>query len=345
MNPITPARLNPAQEYVHPYSVKDVISAVSAIVPSFDGDPMTLSNFTRASETIINTYADRHNVGNIINTFLLDCIRNKIVGRAARLVGSRQVDTWGELRRLLDSSYQDQRSENSLMTDLMNVRPFRSDVPMRFGTRIKDVLCLLLNKIKSIEQNQDRLRMKTEMHEATALQVFLRGLMEFGALGDRVRYQNPATLEAAMAMVIEEENFLHACGRSTGLRVNNRELKSQNNHGRNFHTPPPPRTQGIQSRSFPTPNQRSQSNYRTQRPQSFRFAKSPGQMQDRRSNRATPMELGYTRSHGERSDPRPNAQRRATEEHINQQQIGNEPYYAEDDQDFRQEASNSQWTN
>lgn len=276
---------------------------------------------------------------------------SRLTGKALSLIGSRNVESWADIKGCLMLNFQDQRTEDCLVADVMNIRPNRNETPYNFGMRIKDSLNLLCSKITLTEQDAARLDLKSKMYGETALQAYLRGLVSYGLLGDKVRYQKPDSLEKAMALVLEEENFAYSCGRTNALNVGYtlqkqqapvfQKPKVQNSipHVRQNPVNFPPRNaynqfmpntftqanqfipnqlnQGNQSmpsyynRNNPSTSNNFGTNYSRQnvqtsyyKPPSFKFAKSPGQLQNNRISKPTPMDVSVQRTHTY-SNPRP----------------------------------------
>ncbi|KAK9692905.1 hypothetical protein QE152_g34818 [Popillia japonica] len=82
----------------------------------------------------------------------------------------------------------------------------KNENPYSFGQRIKDLLNLLLTKMQ-LDSREELIPLKTTMYKNTALQTYKRGLMHRGRIGELMYIKNPATLEAAMAEVLEHQNW------------------------------------------------------------------------------------------------------------------------------------------
>lgn len=178
-------------------------------IPNYDGDRATLAIFLSACDNLLNTFANRENLADPNNEWLLRTILSKLEGRARILVGSREDATnWPRIRTLLLQYFSDQRNEDCLVRDLMNSKPKPNESPYQFGTRIQDVKSLLQTKIRlTIAEENERL-IKNRIYDNLALQTFLHGLQ--GQTGLAVRLQHPNNLEQAMSFVLEEENFMYA---------------------------------------------------------------------------------------------------------------------------------------
>lgn len=310
-NPENPtmAQANPVPE--HPYTPKDITQPMINIIPLFDGNPQTLPVYVESCEFLIHNYANLNDPTDPINSFIMRIVQSRLTGKALQLIGSRgKLTTWRELKALLELNFADQRSEKCLLSDLIHVKPERGLSPYNFGNKCKDTLNLLLTKVKQTE-TEERTVLKTQMYAETALETYLKGLMHYGKLGDKVRFRNPQNLETAMAYVIEEENFLYSIGAHANLNIDYKHQKqilpnqTKNNQPQQlfypkFKTQNQPIYQPIYPRyqipqqywkpqqTFSKPNNPPQ-----QRPQSFKFMKSPGQLQEK-PQKPTPMEIAST---------------------------------------------------
>ena len=224
-----------------PKTVADVTRNHLDVVPKFSGEPTTLPIFLSACEYLINTFANVAEPTAPINEYLLRVIISKLEGKALTLIGSREeVRQWGVLKNMLQNYFGDQRDEKCLARDLQDLRAHKTESPYNFGTRVQDVRGLLLTKVKLTEENVVTLVEKIKIYDDMTLQTYLRGLSDQTRL--MVRSQQPKSLEEAMSMVIEEENFHYS-------------LKKDNhiNDHRNYKPPMKmtPSTPNIQRNFYP----------------------------------------------------------------------------------------------
>lgn len=296
-------------------NVSDVTLNHIALIPTYEGDPNTLTMYISSCEYLISRFASKDTTADI-NEYLLRLFQSKLSGKALQLVGSRETLTdWTELKELLELNFCDQRSENCLLQDLMQLRPDRGESAYNFGLRCKNVLNLLLTKVKMSVTDANKRSVKVEMHKDTALQTFLRGITQFGEIGHRVRFRTPENLEKAMSLVLEEENFNYLTRQPNNVnKTEFRPIKQKiplvtntwrNQQTANFRTQAPPQhnVQGASSSPFqykpPAYTYKPFTQYTQQRtPQasSFRFARTPGQIEHKRQPRQTPMEIDSART-------------------------------------------------
>ncbi|KAK9721509.1 hypothetical protein QE152_g21509 [Popillia japonica] len=93
----------------------------------------------------------------------------------------------------------------------MSEQPKKGENPYTFGQRIKDILNLLLTKMQ-MDTGEELIPHKNTLYKDAALQTYKRGLMRHGRLGEMIYLKDPDTLEAAMADVLEYQNWQYRCG-------------------------------------------------------------------------------------------------------------------------------------
>lgn len=202
-------------------------------IPHYDGNPNTLNVFVDNCENLISTFSDSNNPA--LNGFIFRAIIGRLTGRALALIGPRtELNTWADVKNLLTQSFSDQRNIDCLEQDLIVLRPFKNETPYNFGMRCQDARSLIISKINSLPQGRDK-AIKIENYNKLALRTFIRGLPHF--IQNNVRLRDPDTLEKAMSLVIEEENFLYSQNRSNNLNSQNNYKPIQKNLPTNFRQP------------------------------------------------------------------------------------------------------------
>nr|CAI5849420.1 unnamed protein product [Callosobruchus analis] len=99
-------------ENIEPYRCSETFS----IVPENDGNPILLSTFLNACRTARPMAIEEQKVLVVLH------IKNKLRGRAAELVNSRNPKTWDEIRYLLNTYFGDLGDLTSLIADLQHLR-------------------------------------------------------------------------------------------------------------------------------------------------------------------------------------------------------------------------------
>lgn len=173
-------------------------------VPVFNGDQKTVGIFISAAQATIDRLKKPQD--EVYNATLFQAIRNKLVGPAQAIIATNPQITWEQIKEEIRRRFGDQRSENTLTTELLTLTQHRNEKPLEFGERCKDIRDLILSKIAAVE-TPAILGYKTIMFNDIALQTFLKGTNP--ELSRILRCKSPRTLEEALRMTIEEENYLY----------------------------------------------------------------------------------------------------------------------------------------
>lgn len=186
-------------------------------IPNFDGNPHTLSIFINNCTSLINTFYRPED--EILNNFIVRAIIGKLTGRALSLIGSRinELNTWQDIKNALELSFGDQRNLDCLVQDLISLTPGKSETPYNFGMRCQDARSLIFTKLNSLNLQQNDRILRIRNYEELALKTFIRGLS--GQLQNNIRLRDPDSLEKAMTLVIEEENFSYAQNRQNSINA------------------------------------------------------------------------------------------------------------------------------
>lgn len=196
-------------------------------ITAYDGNPYTLNIFLNSCEQFLISFFNTAKTEDPINQFLLKAVLGKLTGRALMLIGNRpEINDWDSIKKALKLNFSDQRDLDSLVQDLILLRPFKNESPYDFGTRCQDARSLILTKIDCSELEDAEKRLQTKNYDDLALKTFIRGLN--GHIQNNVRLRNPDTLEKAMTLVIEEENFLYYTQQNNALQVKNPNTSMQN---------------------------------------------------------------------------------------------------------------------
>lgn len=240
-------------------------------VPTYDGDQTTLEIFISSCDHLFTTFSSSDP---LINSYLVRVVIGKLVGRAQILVATRaELNTWPLIKSALRSCFGDQRNLDCLEQDLILLRPQRNESPLDFGRRIqvtRSKLSTKINSLSALEMPETTKAVYLKQYDSLALKTFIRGLT--GSLRSIIRLQNPRSLEIAMNLVIEEQNFHYTQNltyhnnRSPQPQMNNKKPQSPFNNTPqypqknffhhqtyqkpNFYEP----THQIQNKQYQTPN-------------------------------------------------------------------------------------------
>lgn len=188
-----------------------------SIVPDFDGNPNKLHRFIQSAEALLLHYFDTNNLANFQNTLLLNGILNKLHGRAEEIVAIHgATSNWHDIKNALLLHFGDQRDENCLNQDLVNLRQNNGETPKEFHEKIMSLLNTICNYI-DLKCDAALRPSKREFFTKQALKTFLAGLKE--PLGPIIRAMRPQSLAQALQFIIEEDNIKHY--QKSGTIVNN----------------------------------------------------------------------------------------------------------------------------
>lgn len=177
------------------------------ILPCFDGNPSELYDFIKVSVTLLNHYFDARpeNIGCIQNVLILQGIISKIKGRAKEVISIYGCNSWESIKETLIQNFGDQRDENSLTRDLVNLRQLPNDTPMQFYERVMALLNTANNYVELHNNNAAITASKRSFFRQQALKTFLAGLRE--PIGSTIRAMRPQSLADAIQYIQEELNI------------------------------------------------------------------------------------------------------------------------------------------
>lgn len=177
-------------------------SEMVKIIPTFGGDARLLPLFIKKCEYII----DKFQGNELQNEYLFHVITSRLVGEAAALVGERdQIESWTELKSLLQEHFGDPRTEDCLVLELESTKIQMGENYEDFCHRIQHMRSVLIAKVNETTTDQSLRSSKHSIYTNTSLRVFLHNLPPY--LVRLVRMRNVTSLEAALRIVLEEQNF------------------------------------------------------------------------------------------------------------------------------------------
>lgn len=185
------------------------------IIPIFSGDARMLPLYIKKCEYVLTTFQ-----GTIAqNNYLFHVLTSRLSGEAASLVGERDsIDTWDELKKLLNQHFGDPRTEDCLAMELESCRINRGESYLDFCHRIQRMRSVLFAKISETIIDDSLRKAKQIIYSNRAMNVFLFNLPPF--LVRLVRLRDVTTLEDALKIVLEEQNFQAVYDSKTNDRRN-----------------------------------------------------------------------------------------------------------------------------
>lgn len=176
-----------------------------SIVPEYDGNPNELYNFIQVTTLLLNHYWNAADAGCFQNHILTQGIISKLKGRAKEVVSIYGCSDWPSIKDVLIQNFADQRNENSLTRDLVNLRQGFNEAPHQFYEKVMGLLNTISNYVE-LHNNDDAIKKsKKSFFQQQALTTFLAGLKE--PLGSTIRAMRPKDLVHAMQYIQEENNI------------------------------------------------------------------------------------------------------------------------------------------
>jgi hypothetical protein len=194
-------------------------------IPNYNGDPNTLEIFINACENLFTNFGNNQD----LQSYLIRAIISKLTDRALILIGTKtELKNWPLVKNALRLSFGDQRNLDCLEQDLITSCPFRNEHPLDFGKRVQLIrsrLAAKLNTLTEIEMPSITKAVYMKQYDQLAQKTFIRGLP--GNLQSIVRLRNPTSIEHAMSIVTEEENFRYTQNFSNLLNTNQKPTNNR----------------------------------------------------------------------------------------------------------------------
>lgn len=271
------------------------------IIPEYSGDANSLYRFLNAGDHIFSQYFDVQNVNNFQNIITINAIIGKLKGKALEIIDVNAVNSWPAIKQVLIQNFSDQRDENSLNRDLVNLHQ-GNESPQQFYDKCLNLLTTLINYINIHNDDENVIACKRDFFTAQALKTFLAGLRE--PLGSTIRAMRPESLPKALQYIKEENNIMYLQKRNQPLLNNNSKQINQNpNQNFKFNNAPRFPPNWFQQRSNGNMNfNPNRSNWNNNNQQHFR---QPNLNQFRNQNQQNKYNYFY-------QDPKRNPKPRPT---------------------------------
>lgn len=184
-------------EAVEPYKISEIFS----IVPEYDGNSIFLNTFITSCTT-----AQSMAVGNQ-STLLVLHIKNKLRGRAAELVNSRNPSSWDEIRNLLESHFGDPRDLSSLIQDLQRMRQLPNESPLTFAARLQTHEAKMHAAVNKQNLTTKEKSAQISLIDSMALNSLLTGVEP--RIGQILRASDPDDIVTAVSRIKRELQLNH----------------------------------------------------------------------------------------------------------------------------------------
>lgn len=182
------------------YSYK--LSEIFSLIPEYDGDQITLSNFIRSCSSAFSITKDEQ------KDLLIVHLRNKLKGRAANIINSRDFTDWGSIKAVLTSHFGEKRDTTSLIHDLQLLFQNPNESAVSFYNRVQIHFSKITNSIElSSDLTAAEKENQTEFCEGICLRTVLTGLQP--SIRTVIRSQNPEDLCDVGKLIVEEEKLMY----------------------------------------------------------------------------------------------------------------------------------------
>lgn len=220
------------------------------IIPIFDGDSRLLPLFVTKCEYILRSFQGEGPQ----NEYLFHVITSRLSGDAARLVGERDtISNWNELKQLLGHHFGDPRTEECIAMELESSKIQRGESYLDFCHRLQHIRSVLFSKINETIIDQNLRQAKQHIYDHSTLNVFLYNLPAY--LVRLVRIRNVTTLEDALKVVLEEQNFQTVYDFKNNQRNNSSHFnRNQSNSWHRFNSQNPNNSRPMDNQNIRVPN-------------------------------------------------------------------------------------------
>ncbi|KAJ8979679.1 hypothetical protein NQ317_001079 [Molorchus minor] len=208
---------------VEPYKLREIFS----IVPEFEGDQIFLNTFLNACDCA-------YQMASTDQKFLLTLhVKNRLRGRAAQLISSRNPNTYPEIKQLLNLHFGDSRDLTSLIQDLQRLRQLQGESALTFFNRLQVHNAKMHASIQKSNLTGDQKIAQARLIETMALNTLLTGLEP--RLGQIIRASNPRDLLEAHMRVRRELQLSYF----ENAKFNKPNQPRNNNNAMPAKRPPP----------------------------------------------------------------------------------------------------------
>lgn len=174
------------------------------LIPKYDGEENLLNFFIQKCEYVVTNFRGAGTPAQ--SAYIYQCISCRLSGKAAVLVSERNdLTNWEQLRALLTQHFGDPRSEQCIKIELESLRIKPQESFVDFCKRVQALKSSLFAKVNLLTDEGIKAA-RMIIYNDTALNVFLNNLPK--DIIRIIRRKEITTLENALSIVMEEENFM-----------------------------------------------------------------------------------------------------------------------------------------
>ncbi|KAJ8977809.1 hypothetical protein NQ317_000066 [Molorchus minor] len=152
--------------HVEPYKLSEIFS----VIPEYDGNKIFLQTFLNAVRC-----ANSMAIGNQRILLTLH-VKDKLRGKAAELINSRNPSTWEEIKILLETHFGDSRDLTSLIQDLQRISQQSNESALNFVSRLQTHNAKLHASVQKTQLTAEQKAAQSNLIETMTLNTLLTGL-------------------------------------------------------------------------------------------------------------------------------------------------------------------------
>lgn len=223
------------------------------LIPDFDGTPHKLYRFITLADETLTQYWDNENLESVRNRYIFNCIVSKLTGRAEEIISISGANTWPLIKTTLLNTFGDQRDENALLSDLIQLRQKPNEEPITYYYRIISTLNHLTNYINLYEKNAAVMQNKIVTYANQALRTLIVGLKE--PIQSMIRSLKPTNLADALKYLTEDANIRYMSKQNNQYQNTKPIFKTPVQNSNFYRQVLPVRSPFHQQYSFPSTSQ------------------------------------------------------------------------------------------
>ena len=177
---------------IEPYRLSEIFS----IVPEFDGNPVFLQTFITACVHAQGMAVEDQRI------LLTLHIKNRLRGKAAELVNSRNPATWPEIKNLLEAHFGDSRDLTALIQDLQRIYQLQNENALTFVSRLQTHNAKMHSAVQKQSLTLEEKSAQSNLIETMTLNTLLTGLEP--KIGHIIRAGNPSNMLDAINRIKRE---------------------------------------------------------------------------------------------------------------------------------------------
>lgn len=177
---------------VEPYKLSEIFS----IIPEYDGNQIFLQTYLNSVRCAYGM-----SVGNQ-KVLLTLHVKNKLRGKAAEIINSRNPSTWEEIKVLLETHFGDSRDLTALIQDLQRISQNPNEPVLNFISRLQTHNAKMHAAIQKQQLTAEQKVAQSNLIETMTLNTLLTGLDP--KLSPIIRASNPQDMLQAISRIKRE---------------------------------------------------------------------------------------------------------------------------------------------